>query len=209
MWKRLYLLAETLLRFTQRKNYVLDVMGKAAVFPPEEDEEFEKIPYNEENLGFPKINQGDSWRVLVFQNEKFIVGKELLDGQGVRDMSKRTQDPLTCQHPTEQMLARGGRGNKKWWLCQSCGTRWERIRLDDFHPKTETLGGRDRITFGQYMGKTYQQVYMNHSDYCQWVLHTAETGDSPGWALKRFARWLEMKLACPAEDYAAARMDES
>jgi hypothetical protein len=209
MWKRLYLLAETLLRFTQRKNYITELMGKEAVTPPEEDEEYERISVNDGDPGYPRTNQGESWRTLVFQNKKFVVGKELPEGVGMRDLTKRTLDPSLCQHPTDLMFARGGRGDKKWWLCQACGTRWQRIPLDDLAPRTETLGSRDRITFGKYLGQSYQQVYLNHPDYCQWVLQTAETGDAPSWMLIRFAKWLATKEARTAEEIAAGKMDES
>ena len=101
MWKRLYLLADTLLRFTQRKNYIIELMGKEAVTPPEEDEEYERISVNDVDPGYPRTNQGESWRTLTFQNTKFVVGKELPEGVGTRDLTRRTLDPSICQHPTD------------------------------------------------------------------------------------------------------------
>ena len=137
-----------------------------------------------------------------------MVGKEMTEGQGLIDKTKRTHDPSVCQHPSDLMHGRGGRGEKKWWSCQLCGTRWERIPLVNLEAKTELPGPMDRITFGKYMGKTYQTVHLQHPEYCDWILRTAETGDSPSQQLLRLARYLATKEARSTEDIPAGRMDE-
>jgi hypothetical protein len=205
MWKRLYLLAELLLRFMQRKIFLTELMGEDAINPPEDEEEYEKI-YVDADLPHPRTNK--PWRVMTFQGEKFIVGKEMTEGRGMRDMSRRTHDPAVCQHPSDLMHGRGGRGDKRWWSCQACGTRWERIPLASFEPKTDTLGPMDRITFGKYMGKTYNAVYQEHPEYCAWILQTAETGDRPSQQLTRFARYLTTRETRSTEDIPPGRMDE-
>ena len=68
--------------------------------------------------------------------------------------------------------------------------------------------GRDILTFGRHTGKTYDTVYTLHPDYCNWVLNTAETGDSPSPQLVKFARYLSTREARNPDDIPAGRMDE-
>jgi hypothetical protein len=204
MWKRLYLLAEMFLRFTQRKNFLIEKMGEDAINPPEEEEEYEKI-YTD--LDHPNQKTNKPWRVIAFQGEPYVVGKEMTEGQGRIDKTKRTHDPSVCQHPSDLMHGRGGRGEKKWWSCPLCGTRWERIPLVNLEAKTELPGPMDRITFGRYTGKTYQTVHLQHPEYCDWILRTAETGDNPSQQLLRLAKYLATKEARSTEDIPAGRMD--
>jgi len=59
-----------------------------------------------------------------------------------------------------------------------------------------------------YTGLTYNEVYTKHPTYADWVLKTAETGDSPSEPLKRFARYLASREARSPEDVPAGKMDE-
>lgn len=205
MWRRLYLLAEAFLRFTQRKNFLMTVMGEDTINPPEEEEEYEKI-YVDPDRPSQKTNK--PWRIITFQGEKYVVGKEMPEGKGVVDKKKHTHDPLTCQHPSDMMSGRGGRGDKKWWCCQACGTRWERILLSSFEGTKDRQSGTDLITFGKHAGKTYNTVYVQHPDYCDWILRTAETGDSPCQSLLKFAKYLATREARSPDDIPAGRMDD-
>ena len=80
--------------------------------------------------------------------------------------------------------------------------------MSTFEPKTDIAGPMDRITFGKYMGKTYQAIYLEHPEYCDWILQTAETGDHPSQQLLRFAKYLATKEARTTENIPAGRMDE-
>ena len=137
-----------------------------------------------------------------------MVGKELKQGKGERDQKKNTHDPLTCQHPSDKMLGRGGRGDLKWWYCQACGTRWERIPLSSFEGTNDLQSGKDLVTFGKHAGKNYNTVWVNYPDYCDWVLRTTESGDDPSPALKKFARYIASREARSPEDIPAGQMDE-
>ena len=66
----------------------------------------------------------------------------------------------------------------------------------------------DLITFGKHTGKTYNTVYVQHPDYCEWILRTAETGDSPSQSLLRFADFLATKQMRSVDDIPSGRMDE-
>ena len=156
----------------------------------------------------PSQKTNQPWRVISFQGEKFVVGKELPEGKGVKDQKKHTHDPMTCQHPSEVMCGRGGRGDLKWWCCQACGTRWERILLSSFEGTTDRPSGSDLVTFGRHAGKTYNTVYVQDPGYVNWILQTAESGDSPSASLLKFARYLATRETRTPEDTPAGRMDE-
>ena len=71
-------------------------------------------------------------------------------------------------------------GNKsmKGRMCSQCLSRWER---SDIHRATETgitLNPHDLVTFGKHTGSTYQEVYQTDKPYCQWVMMTAQMGES-------------------------------
>ena len=109
-----------------------------------------------------------------------------------------THDPELCQHNPNSIA---GRGNKQqgWWTCLACGTRWERIPLDDYH-KDQSIQGTDKVNFGQHCGRTYQEVYQDHPKYSNWVLETLEEGDACCEGMKRLGRYLmDMDIHHPRE----------
>ena len=59
MWRRLFLLADAFLRFSQRKNFLITKMGEDTINPREEedDEDFEKIYVDPDKSSSSKSNQ--------------------------------------------------------------------------------------------------------------------------------------------------------
>ena len=208
MWRRLVILLWKFLQYTQIKNFLMMVLPQETINPQEEeDDDFEKI---EVEADFPKQKRSNKpWRILSFNGTEYVVGKELKESQGVKDTQKRTHDPIICQHPSGKMQARGGRNDLRWWCCQACGTRWDRIPLSKYEPtQTTQSSGKDLVTFGKHAGKTYDQVLQSYPGYCEWVMKTAEEGDDVGVQLIKFARYLATREARSAEDVPAGRMDE-
>jgi hypothetical protein len=206
-WRRLTTLMWSYLQFVQVKNFLLCMMPRETIDPSGSDSEYEKIPVPGETP--KKKEKAEPWRIMYHNNVAYVVGKEITAGSGVKDQTKRTHDPLLCQHPSDKMFARGGRGELKWWTCIACGTRWARIPLS--HYELHSAGqsnGNDLVTFGMHAGKTYNTVYHKHQQYCEWVLQTAETGDDPSPQLIKFARYLATKEARDPNDIPAGRMDE-
>ena len=140
MWRRLVILLRTFLQFTQVKNFLITMMPMETINPSEDDDEFEKIDVDSDQPKQKKTSR--PWRILKFQGESYVVGKELKEAKGSKDVTKHTHDPMICQHPSDKMLGRGGRADQKWWCCQACGTRWERIP----YRSTKRLPSRARRT---------------------------------------------------------------
>ena len=205
MWRRLVILLRTFLQFIQVKNFLITMMPMETVNPTEDDDEFEKIDVDMDQP--KKEKKSKPWRILEFHGEKYVVGKELKEAKGPKDVKKHTHDPMICQHPSDKMLGRGGRADQKWWSCQACGTRWERIPLSKFET-TSQPSCKDLLTFGKHAGKTYDFVYLNHINYCEWILRTVESGDDAGLQLFKFARYLATREARSPGDVPAGRMDE-
>ena len=207
MWRRLTILLRAYLQFVQVKNFLITMMPMETINPSMSDDEYEKIPVP----GDPpqKKEKSKPWRIIHFQGIAYVVGKEMTAGSGVKDQGKRTHDPLICQHPSDKMFARGGRGDQKWWTCAACGARWERTPLSHYEVHSSAQSnGRDLVTFGQHAGKSYDTVYANHPSYCNWILQTAETGDDKSPQLVKFARYLATKEARNPDDIPAGRMGE-
>ena len=205
MWRRLVILLKGFLNFIQIKNFLITMMPMETINPTEDDDEFEKIDVDSDQ----KKTQPKSrpWRILQFQGESWMVGKELREATGKKDTTKHTHDPMTCQHPSDKMLGRGGRNDLRWWVCQACGTRWERIHSSKFETSSNPCQ-KDRLNFGSHAGKTYEFVYQNQPAYCDWILRTAESGDGASPQLKNFARWLATRENRSPTDVPAGRMDE-
>jgi hypothetical protein len=205
MWRRLVILLRTFLQFIQVKNFLITMMPMETVNPTEDDDEFEKIDVDMDQP--KKEKKSKPWRILEFHGEKYVVGKELKEAKGAKDVKKHTHDPMICQHPSDKMSGRGGRADQKWWSCQACGTRWERIPLSKFET-TSQPSCKDLLTFGKHAGKTYDFVYLNHINDCEWILKTAESGDDACAQLVKFARYLATREARSPGDIPAGRMDE-
>ena len=208
-WKRLVKVAWCLLSYVQRRNFFLTKMPLAIRTPESSADEFEFV--NPKASSSQAKQKSAPWKVLTFQSQKWIVGKELPEGQGKKDATKHTHDPLTCQHPSENTRGRGGRNELRWWICLNCGTRWERIPLSEY--ETDSPGhDKDFITFGKHLGKTYETVLRTDPPYCQWALQTVESGDSHSPQLKKFAKYVVSKdnrgVTANYQDIPAGRMDE-
>ena len=208
-WKRLFLLAAAFLRFSQMKNYLITQMGEETICPREasDSEDFEKIYVNPDKSSSSSSKTSQPWRVLNHREEQFVVGKELKQGQGAQDKKKLTHDPAICKHPSDKMQGRGGRVDK-WWYCKACGTRWERVPLSSYEVPNDVQTGKNLVTFGQYLGMSYATVWTKFPSYCDWVLKTAESGDSPSPPLKKFARYIASREARSPEDIPAGTMDD-
>ena len=204
-WRRMVILLRCFLQHMQTKNFLITMLPTETMNPSEDDEEFEKVDVEP---GQPKQKKTSKpWRIIQFQGQSYVVGKELKESQGKKDAKKHTHDPLTCQHPSDKMLGRGGRAEQKWWCCQACGTRWERIPLSKYETN-DAATGKDILTWGRNAGKTYDTVYTMHPDYCLWIMQTAESGDDACAQLIKFARYLATREARNPDDIPAGRMDE-
>ena len=111
------------------------------------------------------------------------VGKPLPDGTGTR-----TVEANVCQHPLMAMKARGNK-TQKWWTCNLCQSRWERVPLDLPAPTMEPRD-IDVMQIGKYQGKTFQEIYETQGHYCQWVLQTVDCEPSSSQHLKRLASYI-------------------
>ena len=47
------------------------------------------------------------------------------------------------------------------------------------------------MTFGKYTAMTYEEVWREDYQYCQWAMQTAETESSVSLQLQRFARYCQ------------------
>jgi hypothetical protein len=212
-WRRLTLLIQQFMNYTQYHNVISQIFPQGMINPAadSDSDDFEKIDVEAD---FPKQRKTQKeknkpWRILTFQDVKYVVGKERPEGKGKQDAKKHTHDPILCQHPLDMMRARGGRDNLLWWNCQACGTSWDRIPLSKFEATSDSQSNhKDRVTFGKHAGKTYDEVYKKHPSYCMWVMQTAEVGDDPDASLVKFARHLATREARSPEDVPAGRMDE-
>ena len=120
-----------------------------------------------------------------------LIGKPLKPGEGIP-----TVDPQVCNHPTAEMKRRGNK--TKWWTCQLCKSRWERITPEypTGFPTDEEL-----MLSGQHAGKSFLHIWNFEHQYVHWVRLTAETnpGDvrlgGPGVdpQIYRLAAYLEQK----------------
>jgi hypothetical protein len=98
-----------------------------------------------------------------------VVGRSLAASEGGKAVA--TQDPCLCQHPEGEMVARGNRTDK-WWTCKLCLSRWERTGLPTAptgNPKASEV-----MTIGRQMGKTFDVIFQQEKEYCQWVLQSVE-----------------------------------
>ena len=209
-WKRVSHLITLIFQHIQLKAFLLWKMPKETVDPSSSDSEYEKVDVPGEAPSQSSKDKPQPWRVETHENVKYVIGKQLEPGKGVKDRAKITHDPQLCQHPTESLLGRGGRGEMHWWYCQACGSRFKRIPLSQFEMRSEGTCsiGSDMITFGKHLGKSCKTVYDKHPEYCLWILSTAETGDAPCQGLKKFAKYIASRGPPDLNSIPAGRMDE-
>ncbi len=112
-WRRMYLLIRTFLGYIQTKDLLICLLPMETVCPTEDEDEFEKIDVGPDQTKHKKTSR--PWRILKFHGESYVVGKELKEAKGQKDVTKHTHDPMICQHPSDKMLGRGGRADQKWW----------------------------------------------------------------------------------------------
>ena len=206
-WQRFRILLTMFLRFTQQKNFLLSILPAELINPTEDESDFEKIDVGDAHAKPKEKKKNKPFRILAFKGESFVVGDRLLPGKGAKDMKKITHDPITCQHPCDQMFARGGKDGKKWWNCTACGGRWDRVPLA-YYELTSAPTCRDLLTFGKHAGQSFDWVYLNDMAYCQWIMLTMESGDNQGGQLKKFAKYLATREARNLDDIPSGRMDE-
>ena len=104
------------------------------------------------------------------------VGRRLAPGEGKEDKKKAHMDPAMCQHLEADIKERGNKVNK-WWFCTKCMSRWVRTDLALVTSETPEPNSQDLVTFGRYMGRTYEQVLQDRS-YCDWVMNTVAQGEA-------------------------------
>jgi len=128
-----------------------------------------------------------------------VIGEEIMGKQldpsdpGTQIAKNATVDPSLCQHPTLQLKPKS---NKKpdgkgihWWVCHDCAGRWERMKLKDVEPTGHVMLDKDLVTFGDFLGKTYADVWKDPIQ-AQHIIQTAEVQRSASTALKRLAQYL-------------------
>ena len=101
-------------------------------------------------------------------------------------------DPALCQHPNEQLKPKSNKKDDKgidWFVCVGCACRWERMKLSDVEPKSQMFTDKDLVTFGDYLGKTYSDVWRDPVT-AQHIIRTAEIEKSASPAVKRLAMYL-------------------
>ena len=118
------------------------------------------------------------------------VGRQLPRGTGAKDLAKAHMDPTMCKHPEDDMIIRGN-AKQRWWMCTKCASRWNRLEVAEVNASPEPMDD-DVVTFGKHMGKKFVEVYMQHPDYCEWVMHTVAQADTftPSAELQRLAHFI-------------------
>ena len=119
------------------------------------------------------------------------VGRTLdKDGKGRVTVAKEL-----CDHPDSAMI-RGANDNRKsgggmkWWTCELCRTRWERIPMATIAPNMQDVPkDDDLLTQGRYMGSTYLEVITSDWPYCEWVVTTSQQETTIKW-LQHFALYI-------------------
>lgn len=117
-----------------------------------------------------------------------FIGKPLPMGQGPKDKKKAHMDPSMCQHNSSDMIPRANKTDK-WWFCQKCLSRWERIPENaelHYNPRDEDL-----VTFGKHCGSTFLHVYLEDPNYCDWVERTVMETDPPKGALTQLHQYIQ------------------
>ena len=133
----------------------------------------------------------------IIKNE--VRGRYL--GISEKRISKPIEDASTCNHPDEDMI-RGGCAPRagqtqgknvayQWFTCRRCHGRWERTPL--LVNQSEETTDDDPLDFGKFTGRAYSDVFNSQKAYCDWVVDTSTTGDSPSRQLQRFARYILAK----------------
>ena len=56
-------------------------------------------------------------------------------------------------------------------------SRWVRTELALVNSESPEPNSQDLVTFGRYMGRTYEQVRQDPS-YCEWVMNTVAQGEA-------------------------------
>ena len=122
-----------------------------------------------------------------------VMGKQLERSKPDTMIAKQAKaDPTLCQHPSEQLKPKSNKKDGKgidWFVCLGCASRWERMKLTDVEPKSQMFTDKDLVTFGDYLGKTYSDVWRDPVT-AQHIIRTAEIEKSASPALKRLALYL-------------------
>jgi len=120
-----------------------------------------------------------------------LVGRPLTQGKGIP-----TVEPSACDHPTEEMVRRGTKGNH-WWTCKLCKSRWQRTKpeVPQGNPTHDEL-----LVIGIQAGRTFRWIWENEPHYAHWARTTVDM--NPGEAhpqLHRLVAYLERREAQEAD----------
>ena len=126
--------------FNSDRNFIISDMGPQAIQTEEEEDWHGQTTHIDPNNVEQQTHQ--SWKIIKHHNIRYVVGEAITPGTGPKDQLKHTHDPNICQHPSDQMMARGGNG-QSWWTCAACGSRWDRILLSTFGQKGDVPQDRD------------------------------------------------------------------
>ena len=148
-----------------------------------------------------------------------LVGLELPNSMCYKKNETKIYDliPTQCPHQETDMQSRSA-GSKAWWLCKTCGSRWDRFTLND-PPTASSLSSRrsaqgsgfaprlpddsTEISFGRHKGMNIRTLRMTQRSYLAWMIHTAMEEDAQP-DLRAAATYLMIKAALDGEDYLEA-----
>eukprot|EP00435_Cladocopium_sp_Y103_P015040 s4082_g3.t1 len=124
-WNRL-VMALVLLMQTTRQQMVLDYMQKKGMEHEAEETENVGEKFKKQTKVKGKVTRAE-W---IPQG----IGKPLKRSEAQKYWEK---EPKECQHPAEYLRCRANRFDR-WWVCLTCGSRWERFDTDHSTSSTTT-----------------------------------------------------------------------
>lgn len=175
LWKMILIKVQLILQTAFQQNKAKLLLGEAV--------------YNRMFSSTPTLRDASEPINYRFLNGQ-AVGRQRPPGTGRLDSQRAHMDPAMCQHPADKMRARANKTDK-WWICTACLSRWDRLDTTELNL---TQGPQDLnvLNFGKHMGSSFQEVWIQDRRYCEWILQTAENGDSSK-EIHQFAQYLQQK----------------
>ena len=181
-WRQMAMKVFLVLNVFSLKNLALTVLGR---------DTYNRIFHRQRTIEEQATSSTQAARRVHRMISGEAVGRELPNkGKGTPLL-----DAAMCDHPAESMK-RGANDNRrsgggmKWWTCERCKTRWERLPMSQIQPPAGAVPkDSDVLTAGKYMGHTYQDVYTQDWEYCQWILQTSNQEQEIPW-INHFALYL-------------------
>ena len=193
-WRQVAMKLFLVLNVFSLKNSALTVLGR---------DTYNRILHRQRTIEEQAASPNQATRRVHRMIRGEAVGKELQK----KGAGTPLVDPAMCDHPAESMKRqandnRRSGGGMKWWTCERCKTRWERLPcgVDRIPQETTIPKDTDILTAGKYMGHTYQNVYTQDWEYCQWILQTSSQEQELPW-VNHFAVYLMTLMNQMEEDH--------